>query len=72
MVTPPDGIAIMQHEDMDACVKPIVANCDQLIGLVIELGNKKCVLLNVYMPYYCHENRELYVEKLNAILTELN
>ena len=24
------------------------------------------------MPYYCHVNRELYVEKINAMLTELN
>ena len=69
---PPGGVAIMWHEDMDACVKPIVTNCDWLIGLEIELGNKKCVLLNVYMPYYCPDNRELYVEKLNEILTELN
>ena len=69
---PPGGVAIMWHKDIDSLVKPIAMNYNWLLGLEIQLGSRKCILFNVYMPYFCADNEEFYVEKLSEILTELN
>ena len=71
----PGGVTIMWDVKLDRCVRPLDLNLDWCVAIEINLGSKKCTLINVYMPYQCHDNEPMYVDKLGifkAITNELD
>ena len=72
---PPGGVAIFWHISIEQYIKPIDIAVDWCVAVEFNIGIKKFVVLNVYLPYQCAENEETYLEDLgeiNAILQELD
>ena len=59
----PGAVTIMWDTKLDTCVRPLDIHLDWCAAIEITLGSKKCTILNVYVPYQCHDNEPVYVEK---------
>ena len=64
----PGGVAIFWRTKFDSIVNPLTFEYDWIVGLELKFGNKKCVILNIYMP--CEstdEHEEQYLRNLGII-----
>ena len=52
--------------------KQIDINADWCNGVEININNCKFVILNVYLPYQCRENEDLYMENLGILKSLLD
>jgi exonuclease III len=71
---PPGGVLTLWRRDIESRVRPLDLNTDWCVAIEVSFGMKKCVILNVYMPYQCDENHDEYLDKLGvlgAIISEL-
>jgi exonuclease III len=64
---PPGGVAILWHSRLDSHIKPVDINCSFAAAIEVNLGSKKFFVVNVYLPYQCPANEELYVDCLGAL-----
>ena len=64
---PPGGVTIMWDVKPDRCVRPLDLNLDWCVLITITVGSKTFSIFNVYMPYQCHDNEPMYVEKLGIL-----
>ncbi len=58
-----------------ATFKELHLNGNWVVGIDININNKRIVILNVYMPYECHDNEPKYINCLahiSAIIVEYN
>ena len=65
----------MWNTKLDTCVRPLDIHLDWCVATEITLGSKKFTTSYVYMPYQCHDNESMYVEKLGilkAVIDELD
>ena len=75
---PPGGVAILYRVKHAKCIIPLYFNLDWVIGLSITIGNKKHVILCVYMKTASGgrgDHNEIFqgqLEELNLIINDLN
>ena len=75
---PPGGVAIMYRVKHAKCITPLFFNLDWVIGISINTGNKKHVILCVYMKTASggqgdhNENFQGQLEELKLIINELD
>lgn len=63
----PGGVAILWNVKYDPLVKVLRLNVDWAIGLEINFNDKKCTILNVYMPYESYKLEDEFLNKLAFI-----
>ena len=63
----PGGVAILWRKELSKNIKRLDFNTDWGVAIEIDLGNINFIILNIYMPYQCTQNREQYVENLYNI-----
>ena len=61
------GVAIMYRKDIAKYVTPFETNSDWCNAIELQLDSHRVIILNVYMPYQCDNNREAYTHCLGAI-----
>ena len=75
---PPGGVAILYRVNQSRCIKPMFFNLDWVIGVCINNGNTKHVILCVYMKTASggqDDHREIFqgqLEELESIIAELD
>ena len=60
----PGGVAILWRKELSKNIKRLDFNTDWGVAIEIDLGAIKFVILNIYMPYQCMQNKEQYFENL--------
>ncbi|MGL5566765.1 MAG: endonuclease/exonuclease/phosphatase family protein, partial [Plesiomonas sp.] len=65
----PGGVAVLWHKKYDNMVKVLRLGIDWAIGLEVQCGSSKFVILNIYTPYECPENEDKYINCLASVLT---
>ena len=72
----PGGVAVFWRSKFDNIVMPVIFPYDWIIGIELNFGCRKCVILNVYMPCESSdEHEEQFLENLGniaCILAELD
>ena len=68
----PGGVAIFWRTKFDNIVKPLTFELDWIVGIELCINDKKCVILNVYMPCDTDEHEEQYLNNLGSIICILN
>ena len=63
----PGGVAILWRKELSKNIKRLDFNSDWGVAIEIDLGNINFIILNIYMPYQCTQNREQYFENLYNI-----
>lgn len=63
----PGGVAILWNKSLDSAINVIRLAVDWCIAIQITQGDKKFIILNIYLPYECQHNEEEYVNKLAFI-----
>ena len=69
---PPGGVAILWHKRLESLIKPIDIKLDFVTAIQVQLGSKKFVIFNVYMPYQCELNEAKYIDCLGAITSAVD
>ncbi len=64
---PPGGVAILWNTRLEIFIKPVDVKCDWCIAVEVTLGLKRFIIVNMYLPYHCHENEDRYLECLGTI-----
>ena len=65
----------MWKSSISNSIKPLKLDVDWCTAIEVCTGSTKFVILNIYMPYQCHEHEDLYLEQLGfikAFIDELN
>ena len=65
----PGGVALLWRKELGKHIKRLEFNVNWGVAFEIDLGTIKFVILNIYMPYQCTQNRERYFENLCNINT---
>ena len=65
----PGGVALLWRKELSRNIKRLEFNSDWGVAIEIDLGSSKLVILNIYMPYQCLQNREQYMDNLGNILS---
>ena len=65
------GVAIMWRKELCNFIKIIELDSNWCMAIEINMGSVKFVIFNIYMPYQCAENEDLYYENLGYINTIL-
>ena len=66
------GVAILWKTKFSEIITPVKFEHDWVVGIEINIGNRKCVILCVYMPYQKHENEDEYLRNLGVITAILD
>ena len=61
------GVAILYKQGLQSLVRPLNLDLDWCTGIEISIGDKKCVMLCIYLPYQCSKNQDEYLEKLGCL-----
>ena len=75
---PPGGVAILYRVKYAKCITPLYFNLDWVVGISINVGNKKHVILCVYLKSASggqDDHREIFqgqLEELNLIVNDLD
>ena len=75
---PPGGVAILYRRKYAKCVSPIYFNLDWIVGISITVGNKKHVILCVYLKTASGgqgDHKEMFqgqLEELKLIINDLD
>ena len=75
---PPGGVAILYRQNLARCIRPIYFNLDWVVGVSVNIGNRKHVILNVYMKTASggqDDHKEIFqgqLDELNCIISELD
>ena len=72
---PYGGVGFLWKKGLDADVSIIECEFDWLCCIKICDGKKEYILINVYLPYECVDNRDDYSDclaKLNVIIENIN
>ena len=66
------GVAFLWKKYFDNAIEVIDFNVDWLYGICIVNNEKKVYILNVYMPYECHDNEHEFLDKLSFMYASIN
>ena len=61
------GVAIMYRKNIAKYIKQFETNLDWCNAVELNIDSHRVIILNVYMPYQCQENRETYIQCLGAL-----
>ena len=61
------GVAIFYRKEVSKYVKQIDTNLDWCNAIEITVESHTIILINVYMPFQCDKNKEMYMQCLGAI-----
>ena len=61
------GVAIMYRKNLAKYIRQFQTNLDWCNAIEINIASRKVIVINVYMPYQCEQNRELYTQCLGAL-----
>ena len=61
------GVAIMYKKNIANYIKQFETNLDWCNAIELNIESHRVIILNVYMPYQCEQNRETYIHCLGAI-----
>ena len=61
------GVALLWKKELSKNIKKLEFNADWGVAIEIDLGSISFVILNIYMPYQCMQNKEQYFENLYNI-----
>ena len=64
---PSGGVAILWRHQLDKHIKPLDLNLDWCVAIEVELGAKKIIIFNIYLPYQCRVNEDKYLEDLGVL-----
>lgn len=67
----PGGVAILWNKSLDSAINVIRLSVDWCIAIQVTQGDKKFIILNIYLPYECQHHEEEYVNKLAFISSYL-
>lgn len=62
-----DGVAILWHKKLDPVINVIRTGVDWCIALQLKVKNKELVIINIYTPYECPQNEDIYLNRLAFI-----
>ena len=65
----PGGVALLWRKELSKNIKRLEFNTDWAVAIEIDLGTRKLIILNIYMPYQCLQNKEQYIDNLGNILS---
>ena len=65
---PYGGVGFMWKNTLDECISVIQTDYDWMYCIQISSANKDMYLINVYLPYDCTDNREIYIDYLSKIV----
>ena len=60
----PGGVALFWKKEISTSIKRLEFNADWAVAIEINLGTSTLVILNIYMPYQCIQNKEQYIDNL--------
>ena len=63
----PGGVSILWRKELSKNIKRLEFNSDWGVAIEIEMEKISFVILNIYMPYQCVQNKEQYFDKLYNI-----
>ena len=75
---PPGGVAILYRVKNSKCITPMFFNLDWVVGICISIGNKKHVIISVYMKTASGDHgdhNEIFLgqlEELKSIISDLD
>ena len=61
------GVAIFYRKELAQYIKKLDTNLDWLTGIEIAINGHKFIVITIYMPYQCEENKETYKQYLGAL-----
>ena len=61
------GVAIMFRKNIAKYIKQFETNLDWCNAIEISIASYKVIIINIYMPYQCEQNREAYMQCLGAL-----
>lgn len=61
------GVAIMWHKKYDPIVTVIRLGVDWCIAIKVAQENNVFIILNIYTPYECYSNEDVYLQRLAFI-----
>ena len=70
----PGGASLLWRKELSKHIRRLEFNSDWGVAIEINVGTNKLVLLNVYMPYQCAQNKEQYIDnlwKINSFVDSL-
>ena len=68
---PPGGVAIFWRTSYDRFVSPLQFNSDWIVGIQINIDQKRYTVLNVYMPCENKDHADQYLSNLGQLQTIL-
>ena len=60
----PGGVALFWKKEISSNIKRLDFNSDWAVAIEVNLGLSTLVILNIYMPYQCIQNKEQYIDNL--------
>ena len=60
----PGGVSLLWRKELSKHIRKLEFNSDWGVAIEISLETCKFVILNIYMPYQCAENKEQYFDNL--------
>ena len=69
---PYGGVACLWKRAIDEYVTIIDCDYDWLCCIKVSNRSKDCYLLNVYMPYECEDNRDVYNDYMSKMFAFCN
>ena len=61
------GVAIFYRKELAQYIKKLDTNLDWLTGIEIAINGHKFIVITIYMPYQCEDNKETYKQYLGAL-----
>ena len=63
-----DQISFLVEEyQLDKHIKPLNLDLDGCVAIEVELGAKKFIIFNIYLPYQCRVKEDKYLEDLGVL-----
>ena len=63
------GVVIMYRKKLAKYIRQYQTNLDWCNAIEVNIASRRVIVINVYMPYQCEQNRELYTQCLGALKT---
>ena len=67
------GVAVLVRKSIRKECQVHTFDDSRLLGITVNTSDMPCYFLNVYMPYQCDDNYDLfveYIEKISSIIEE--
>ena len=66
------GVAILWRSKFDKIVKPVMFDLNWIVGIELNFNDRRCIILNVYMPCESDDHEDDYLNNLGKITSILD